>query len=335
MSCYHPLIGIPIGLTENGKKKFLIRSASSSRDPFLEAKVNNGVLIPCGKCIGCRLDYSRQWADRMMLELETMKKGVFVTLTYNDENIHWSKYDENGKPLYGTLVKKDVQLFMKRLRKELSYSGIKIRFYAAGEYGSKNLRPHYHIVLFGVGLSDLGCNKPFSWNDLRQPYFRSPLLEKVWTSGFVLACDVSYETCAYVARYVTKKLNGERKEEYERRNCIPEFCLMSRKPGIGADFIKENPDKLDLIQFNISTPEGGRKIPIPKYYIRQLKGENRPENQFILPDKEKYDKMMSARIKFASDSNLIELQKTDLEFTEYLERKEYERKQKIKSIGRK
>ena len=84
MPCYHPLIGIPTGeTTVNGKKKLFIRDLRNSGDAELELKKNkDAVLIPCGRCFGCRLDYSRQWADRMMLELETEKKAVFLTLTY-------------------------------------------------------------------------------------------------------------------------------------------------------------------------------------------------------------------------------------------------------------
>lgn len=359
MSCYHPLIGIPSGeLTENGKQKLIIRSAVYSTDPLGEARKNNGVIIPCGHCIGCRLDYSRKWADRMMLELETSKKGIFVTLTYDDEHLPVSEYESTGlrnitdeeyikkkglvfdgeewlKPKYGTLVKKDCQDFMKRVRKH--WPDIRIRFFLSGEYGESKYgtnRPHYHVILFGIGLDDIGDLVQFGRNEIGQNYYISKEMEERWPFGHVLVADVSWQTCAYVARYVVKKLNGAMNVEYAKKNRIKEFCLMSRKPGIGAEYLKENPDCLDLKEINISTPEGGRKISIPKYYLKQLISENKEENKLISTDKEKYDNLMKQRCRFASDSMLLELSKTGLDYTEYLEAKEETLKNKFKALKR-
>lgn len=335
MSCYHPLIGIPTGeLTENGKQKLLLRSLNVSADPIKELEKNNGILIPCGKCIGCRLDYSRKWADRMMLELESEKKGIFVTLTYNNENCPWSQFDEEYNPIFATLSKRHVQLFMKKLRKELTKEDIKIRFFASGEYGPKTLRPHYHLIIFGIGLSDIGDLQPHGWNDLKQPYFISEWLEKIWSRGHVLISDVSFETCAYVARYVTKKMTGDMAINYAIRNCIPEFSLMSRKPGIGMRYLQEHPECLDFENINISTREGGRKISIPKYYLDQMTKEiiDKKENPLFNPGK--YDKMLEQRRKFASDKMMIELSKTDLGFAEYLAVKEENKKNLIKVLKR-
>ena len=95
MSCYSPLIGFPTGkLTVNGKPEYSIRSSKTMAN--LETALSNdgAILIPCGKCIGCRLDYSRHWADRMMLELETQKKAIFLTLTYDKNHIHPCSYQE-------------------------------------------------------------------------------------------------------------------------------------------------------------------------------------------------------------------------------------------------
>lgn len=359
MSCYHPLIGIPTGeLTEKGKQKLLIRNAAVSADPLKEAKENNGVIIPCGRCIGCRLDYSRRWADRMMLELETAKKGVFVTLTYDDEHLPVSEYEDTGiwnitdkelirkkglvfdgdqwlKPKYGTLKKKDCQDFMKRVRKH--WPDIRIRFFLAGEYGdgvNSTKRPHYHVILFGIGLDDLGSLVRFGKNELGQDYFISKEMEERWSNGHVLVTDVSWATCAYVARYVTKKLSGPMSIEYAEKNRIKEFCLMSRKPGIGAEYLKEHPDCLDFLSINISTPEGGRKIQIPKYYIKQLVSEKKEENKLISTDQERYDKIQKERLRFASDSMLLELQRTDQEYLDYLETKEENLKAKFKALKR-
>lgn len=324
MSCYHPLIGIPTGeLTENGKKKLFIRQSKDSADFELELKKNEGaVLLPCGKCIGCRLDYSRSWADRMMLELETEKKGVFLTLTYDNEHITWINDNITGD-LVGTLNKRDCQLFMKRLRKE--FDGIRIRFFLAGEYGPSTLRPHYHCILFGICLADIGDCTPFGQNELGQKYYISQRIAGIWNNGNVLLSDVSWKTCAYVARYVVKKINGSLADiVYGTSGKEKEFSLMSRKPGIGRMYLDEHPGCLDLQNINISTPEGGLKISIPKYYIKQLE----------LTDPEKFAKLKEDRKRFASDHMMIELGKTTLSMVDYLEVKEMNKVAQLSALKR-
>lgn len=324
MSCYHPLIGVPTGeLTENGKKRLFIRQSRDSADFQKELEKNDGaVLIPCGHCIGCRLDYSRSWADRMMLELETTKKGVFVTLTYDNEHLPWINDNVTGE-VVPTLDKRDCQLFMKRLRKE--FSDIRIRFYMAGEYGDQTKRSHYHCILFGISLSDIGDCVVFGKNELGQNYYVSDRISKIWNKGHVLVSDVSWKTCAYVARYVTKKINGVFKEEvYGTSGRLQEFALMSRKPGLGRLYLEEHPDCLDFENINISTPDGGLKISIPKYFIKSLE----------LTDPDRFVKLKEDRKKYAQDKMLIELSKTNLSMVEYLEVKEMNKYAKLKALKR-
>lgn len=324
MSCYHPLVGFPSGkITENGKEQLVIKKDYLKTHSLDEVNRFNGVLLPCGHCIGCRLDYSRRWADRMMLELETSKSAIFVTLTYDNDHIHWSQFDDNNCPIFGTLDKRDCQLFMKRLRKE--FEDVKIRFYLAGEYGEHTLRPHYHAIIYGIGLSDIGDCIPFGRNDNGQAYYISKRFQEIWSLGNVLLADVSWQTCAYVARYVTKKLNGEKSVSYAQRNVIPEFSLMSRKPGIGREYLDLHPDCLDAVNINLSTPEGGLKISIPKYYLKQLE----------LSDSDKYVKIMEQRKRFASDSLLLKLSNTDNEIVDYLSVCEGNKLAKLKALKRK
>lgn len=206
----------------------------------------------------------------MMLELETAKKGIFLTLTYDNAHIPGSVYEDfpedkdlyfpfkglerlDGDKVYWpssfTLNKRDVQLFMKRLRRR--FDDRKIRFYLAGEYGEKFHRPHYHAIVFGIGCDDFPDLCEHGKNELGDTYYTSDMLYKTWTNGFVLLSDVSWKTCAYVSRYCTKKLNGAYSIDYAVRNCIPEFSLMSRKPGIGEPYLKLHPDALDLLNINI------------------------------------------------------------------------------------
>lgn len=328
MSCYHPLVAFPSGsIGENGKEKFVIKKEYLFSHSLDEVYSNDGILIPCGHCIGCRLDYARKWADRMMLELETQKKAVFLTLTYDNEHAHWTQFYEDGSGMFATLDKKDCQDFMKRLRQHcLRDLGIeKIRFYLAGEYGDQTLRPHYHAIIFGLGLSDLADVQLFSRNDLGQPFYVSSWLQEIWTHGHVLLADVNWKVCAYVGRYVTKKLNGDAAISYAERNVLKEFSLMSRKPGLGREYLDLHPDCFDFQSINLSTPEGGLKISIPQYYLKQLE----------LTDPERFAIIKAERRKFVSDKNLLELSKTDLGFAEYLAVKEENRKQKIKVLKRK
>lgn len=185
--------------------------------------------IPCGQCIGCRLERSRQWATRCLHEASLYDANCFVTLTYDEVHI----------PPLGGLRKRDFQLFMKRLREY--YSGSRIRFFHCGEYGSTSKRPHYHCLLFGFDFPD---KRPWS---IRRglPVWRSEVLEKLWPYGQSEIGSVTFESAAYVARYVVKKVTGEAAAEHYLRldeetgelvRLEPEYCTMSRRPGIGAEW---------------------------------------------------------------------------------------------------
>lgn len=303
-----------------GKKQYTIRSLI---DYEFQMHENPGsILIPCGHCLGCRLDHSRQWADRMMLELDSCdRKGLFLTLTYDNDHITWSKFDEFGNPLYGTLVKQDVQLFMKRLRKFLEPR--KIRFYLAGEYGDRTFRPHYHCILFGVSLADFPDLVLHGRNELQQSYYISNTLARIWSNGFVLLSDVSWQTCAYVARYVMKK-SGDASIVCDMLNQEYPFSLMSRKPGIGRLYLESHPDCLDFDSINISTASGGLKIRIPKYFLKTLEDS----------DPDRYNELKKVRSEMAADQRLLKLQKTDLSYLEQLEVEENDKLKRIASLKR-
>lgn len=182
-------------------------------------------LVPCGKCPACRMDYSRTWANRMIIELHDMNNlAVFLTLTYNPQSL---PRNERGKP---TLDKRHLQLFWKRLRKK--FPGRKIRYYVAGEYGPKTHRPHYHAIVFGLTLSDFGDLRYLRDNGLGQPYYTSMFLETTWGKGYIVLGNVTWHTCAYVSRYVLKK-RGKTDAYVVAAEVEPEFNLSSRKPGIG------------------------------------------------------------------------------------------------------
>lgn len=283
--------------------------------------------IPCGRCIGCRLQYSRIWADRCMAEATLYESSYFVTLTYDNDHLPWSirKVDEETGEIYGqsmTLVKRDVQLFMKRLRKNLD--GDKVRFFMAGEYGTDSSRPHYHLLLFGLKLDDLTLYKktPLGFN-----LYNSEFISKAWQyQGHVVIADVTWETCAYTARYIMKKLTGEQAELYKKLNIIPEFTLMSRKPGIAKEFYEIN--KLDYLQHgevNISTPKGGRKIQNIKYFDKFLEIEY-PDIMDEKKDKQKENMEVIKQAKLAQ---------TNRSYLQMLNDEEEVKRARIKNLKRK
>lgn len=288
MTCYHPLEAYQGDL---GEIEF-------------QDKGGRPLKLPCGQCIGCRLDRSREWATRCVHEAQLHEDNCFITLTYNPKNL----------PPDAGLVKKDFQDFMKRLRRSLEapYSMLnkdlspktyvrgknkgkvklgrttvkKIKYYMCGEYGDRTNRPHYHAIIFNHNFDD--------WvylytTEKGSDIYTSPNLEKIWGLGFVTIGEVTFESAAYVARYVMKKINGQKAEEinpetglkhYERINSftgeisevLPEYATMSRGGrtgrGIAHDWISDYTS--DIYPKGFTTIRG-MKIKPPRYYDNYLK----------------------------------------------------------------
>lgn len=186
-------------------------------------------------------------------------KNCFLTLTYSPENM----------PVGSSLVYRDFQLFMKRLRKSVGF----VRFFMAGEYGSEHARPHYHSLIFGFDFPDR-----VYWG--KSPggaaIFRSALLESLWPYGFSSVGELTFQSAAYVARYSLKKVNGrDAQGHYEFvdsdgvvHDRVPEFARMSLKPGIGGLWLDRFlPDILDG-----SVVVDGRKVSLPRYFAQRVKG---------------------------------------------------------------
>lgn len=339
MSCYHPLKAFQVGYNPSGKPKYKICSydvecvyvksdgssfASSVRNysPLYRC-IEEFIEIPCGKCIGCRLEYSRQWANRCMLELQEHDSSYFCTFTYDDAHLPISYYadPDTGEAIpCATLVKRDFQLLMKRIRKE--FDSDKIRFFGCGEYGSSTLRPHLHIILFGLHLDDL---KYYKRSPQGYDYFNSPRLQSCWKKGYVVVGEVNWQTCAYVARYVTKKLTGNLASFYSDFNIEPPFILMSRKPGIARNYYDENADniyKYDNIV--LSNPEKPLKFKPPRYYDKLFDIDNPVQSAII----KKQRKVM------AENARQLKLSKTDLPYLDLLEVEENVKLEQIKSLKR-
>lgn len=252
MPCYRPIGAYK---TQTGEILFAERG-----------NILNNIDLPCGRCVGCRLERSRQWAVRMMHERQMHSDACFVTLTYNDNNL----------PKHGTLNHEDFQKFIKRLRQWAHRNKQPpIRYYMCGEYGEQKNRPHYHAAIFGLAFR----HDSYPWKKGEGGFmtFRSPTLEKLWTLGDSNIGELTFESAGYIARYIMKKITGDlAKTHYtvidpdtgEITSIQPEYCKMSLKPGIGATWLQKF--QSDVYPNDRVITKGVETKP-PKYYDKLLK----------------------------------------------------------------
>jgi hypothetical protein len=281
MACYYPLNGYRSKLP-NPSGKYSVKFNASEGD------IHRPMDVPCGQCIGCRLDKSRQWAIRCMHEASLHRKNCFITLTYNPKNLPKSR----------SLNKKHFQNFMKRLRKRFPREiGDSIRYYHCGEYGERLSRPHYHACMFNFDLPDL----EFLTTNNGSHYYTSKILEETWGKGFCMVGEVTFKSAAYVARYIIKKQTGEDAEEHyqfinEKTGQVwplqPEYTTMSRRPGIGKKWLEKFKDDVyphDYVVVN------GSKMKVPSYY----------DKLFESMDPEEYEKLKTKREEYAKKPEVL------------------------------
>lgn len=257
MVCFKPLKGFRSKTInpDSGKRGIVF----NRNQGFVDMPVE----LPCGQCSGCRLERSRQWAMRCTHEAQMHTDNIFITLTYDNEHL----------PEDRSLYYPHFQLFMKRLlihgSRKLDRHGI--RFYMAGEYGETFGRPHYHACLFNYDLPDKAL-----WRVERgNPLYTSDILSDLWGLGFCSIGAVTFQSAAYVARYIMKKVTGDAAADHyewidpetgEVHNRRPEFTNMSRRPGIGSTwFQKYSADVFpgDFVVMN------GKKVSPPRFYTSQ------------------------------------------------------------------
>lgn len=184
----------------------------------------DAVPFPCGQCLPCRINRRRVWTLRLLLESFFYESQCsFVTLTYSDESL---PYTDDYR---STLCLRDVQTFLKRLRKK--FYPRQIRYYLVGEYGPKTGRPHYHAILFGLRPYELDAE--FLLFQGRSGQKRASVLSNLWNLGLVHVGLASRDSIQYVAGYVTKKFT--KKQDILHH----EFAVMSRRPGIGSRAVAE------------------------------------------------------------------------------------------------
>lgn len=379
MSCYHPLKRFVIGtydtqrcmngnlkdyvkitpafFKENGRlmEVTALRYGGVEWEPWTgpvpdsgHGRFVHGKMIRCGHCLGCRIDKSREWANRCIMELQDHKDAYFLTLTYDEEHVPLTSFKD---PETGvdhptkTLVKKDLQGFIKRLRKRVEPD--RIRYFACGEYGSKTQRPHYHAIVFGLRLNDL---VPYGMNELNQMTYTSNFIHSVWSSrkaptrhgsvtplsadpsyfctpwGRVVIAPCTWETCAYVARYTVKKLYGDKKEDYAKFGLEPPFLLMSTHPGIGDNFFHEHYQEiLELSEISIGTANGGKSFR-PPYRFEKLLERELPWEEYFERKYQREQAMLAAR--------QVEMSQTSLTYGEVLAVKERALQNRIKKLER-
>lgn len=265
MPCYRPLSAFRQYSPDSRSRTIVF-----GREHLKNYDVGQALDLPCGQCIGCRLERSRRWAVRIMHEAQMHSANSFLTLTYDDKFL----------PENHSLRVEDFQLFMKRLRRG---SNDPLRFFHCGEYGCddpKNCRtpdckhtarPHYHVCLFGEDfISDrVHLKKTRQGHDL----FTSEKLSDAWGLGHANIGELSFETAAYVARYCLKKATGP---DDKRRACglptvsehyrgrSPEYVTMSRRPGIGALWLSSNKGR-DTYPADSVVMRGREMLPPPFY----------------------------------------------------------------------
>lgn len=332
---FNPDTGKPVGRVTSFDVEFL-------DSPFGYEYVPQ--VIPCGECIQCRLHHAAEMADRCMVELPYHDNNWFVTFTY--DNLHlpytlgYPDFDTGEVSLCGTLFYEDLQLFFKRLRISLVRSGTAeqngLCYMSCGEYGPRTLRPHYHAIVFGLPLFDL---VPVKKSVQGFTYYDSDFLTKLWGNGRVVVAPVSWDTCAYVARYTTKKL-GKRPDfkdipeellkRYRIRN--PYFYLgieremprYSQKPAIGRRFYEEHKNdiyKTDKIYL------GGKKprVAKPSSYYDKL---------YDIDDHEAMAAIKLKRKLAAEEAQKLIFENTDLSPNDYFADRERESYKILEKLDR-
>lgn len=220
------------------------------------------------------------WATRILFESQLHDRNSFITLTYDDSHL----------PNPPTLVYKDFQDFLKRLRKKFG----KLRFYMCGEYGEQTFRPHFHACIFGTDFPDRVLFKRTRGG---HNLYISADLAKLWPHGNSSVAELNFDTAAYVARYCLKKVTGDPAEAHyawtdpdtgEIHQLEPEFAHMSLKPGIGGSWYDKfrNGADCDYVVVN------GHKCKPPRYFDKLLKRVNPKVFEYIKSDREQlaYDR---------------------------------------------
>lgn len=357
MACYHPLRAFDTGLlTANLKPKYKIcgpdvdrihvpyrsvengRVVKSNKKIWQDLWITDWVPIACGECIGCRMDYSRMWADRCMLEAQQYEHNAFITLTYDDAHlpplVECTNIETGEIFMWPSLVPDELTKFIKDLRRyyEYHFNWTGIRFYACGEYGSEGGRPHFHILAFN--MPPLPDTRYWFTTDQHEKVYHSEILQNnIWKKGICSVGELTWNSAAYVARYVVKKQKGVTKGLVELCGNLvsglePEFTRMSRNPGIAHNYYDEHKNEFyETDEIVISVRGKVRTIKPPRYYDKMYDLEN--ADPFVMQE------IKDRRAERAKESMRQQLEKTTLNEQEYLAVKERNKIAQVERLRRK
>lgn len=243
MSCPYPK-HVVVDLSDSSLLK--LRALGKFPDGWVE-RLNTGkriILAPCGHCPQCKRNKSREWSIRLSHENSYSRHAYFITLTYSDDNL----------PSNGSIDMEEVSKFIKRVREdECTFGNTRkkahnVKYYAVGEYGSVESRPHYHLLVF----SDTDCVSREAVNSW-------------WKLGRSSVDPVSVSSICYVAGYVDKKIYGNDFEFYKERGISPPGQRVSN--GIGLRWCLDN---ADYLRNSLTIKWNGVDVPIPRYYRKKL-----------------------------------------------------------------
>jgi len=253
--------------------------------------------IPCSKCEACTLNRAGETAKRAYHEYKSQKSiGMFLTLTYTD--------NFGDMPICGHFFEKDVQDFIKRLRKISPY----IRTLGVAEYGETKKRAHYHILILGYEFPDKKIERETDSTHTGNKYkiYSSKTLTKLWNKGITEFGTVTEQSCSYVARYLYKK----NKKEYYGEPCShcknpkplkSKIICRSRRPGLGATycdkFITES--RIRASQINDC------KESFPRYYINRVNNELKKNNKTPLTQEPDFTRIRENERKERLDAQKI------------------------------
>jgi hypothetical protein len=297
----------------------LFESKGSKNDSFLESALSASLRaggfarqlqLRCRVCAACRTTFASMWATRLQHEHSQHDASCFLTLTYSPEFL----------PEGGTLDHRHVQLFLKRLRFEIK---TRIRFFCAGEYGGKTQRPHYHLIIFGYDFPDKHPTSIGKGGHLR---YSSPSLARLWGMGHCDLGTVTPESMGYVAYYNLKRLRDDSSMHANPKNLEyvdlhtglittrrKEYCRMSNRPGIGANWFANYRDEIQKGFVTIA----GSHCTVPDFYIRKLKAQFPDEYEMFITSRTdrmaQYPQLTVERLDALHEFNLVRANQTTRE----------------------
>lgn len=174
---------------------------------------DKGLVRPCHVCWQCKRDHLKDWVGRCIAESKMNAHTLVGCLTYGSDE----RYDSADHPHAHILLYSDVQKYWKLLRK---YTGGQVRFFVAGEYGSKKGRAHWHVIAF--------CRNALPPNiEYWQRYIHcNEKGGKLWPHGWSYWEPSAPENIRYVVKYLDKVPTDDQHSLFRFSKC----------PGLGFEY---------------------------------------------------------------------------------------------------